>query len=647
MKKYFILSAVAALALASCTSDEYLGTPDDSKGESAIEFKSAKGVNSRAAQTGAAAAETLGKNFIVEGVKGTAAAEYKAMDVVFDNYLVVWGENTAGKTDDNTDDWAYVGKESSDHVTDINTLTSRTVDEQTLKYWDYSQEEYNFVAFSTGKLNMVNDTPVKNTSVKVTKIDLANSNNAAYTFTAKSADDFKECYYTDIVTVEKANYKEPVNLVFKNLSAKVRVGLYEVIPGYSVKDVYFYQDASTTIATGTTEKEATLYTTGSDNIAGSGTITVSYPTTGSANSSKDDYDKAHVDVTADTDPSAETMTALTFGTLTDNYTTKEHKEQAAGTKIFLGRTLSSATMAGAESDGYFTYVIPNTDPKALTLRVDYTLVARDGSEEEIKVHGATAVVPATYTAWQPNYAYTYIFKISDNTNGVTSTADGTPEGLFPITFDAMVTDIADASTAEQTTVTTVAMPAVTTYQYGHKQGAEYAAGDIYVQVQDKTDLNGSNKSYLYTLPSAKTEAEIISALQTGTTDGSGNVTGRSGLVLTNATSSLSTDITTIKGPDGNNIGVTAGEAAMFTATAGEYAFVYDFTSGDPTPSVLYTAVSFAKDAEKPSDFTTAYYKDHTGTAVVDADWDNSKAQIFYQKVTNNGRSYAVKVIHVE
>ena len=73
----------------------------------------------------------------------------------------------------------------------------------------------------------------------------------------------------------------------------------------------------------------------------------------------------------------------------------------------------------------------------------------------------------------PNYAYTYIFKISDNTNGWTGTASE-PSGLFPITFDAVVAEATDAN-AEQTTVTTVATPAITTYQQGHTSGTnEYS-----------------------------------------------------------------------------------------------------------------------------------------------------------------------------
>ena len=80
------------------------------------------------------------------------------------------------------------------------------------------------------------------------------------------------------------------------------------------------------------------------------------------------------------------------------------------------------------------------------MKVDYTLVSEDGSNETIKITGATVKVPAKYTNWQPNYIYTYIFKITEDTNGSTG---GSSTGLHPIVFDAMVTeDLTGSQTTE-------------------------------------------------------------------------------------------------------------------------------------------------------------------------------------------------------
>ena len=97
-----------------------------------------------------------------------------------------------------------------------------------------------------------------------------------------------------------------------------------------------------------------------------------------------------------------------------------------------------------------------TDPKSilpcgkvgeLTLKVDYTLVSTDGSGETINVKGATAKVADTYTDWTANKSFTYIFKISQKTNGSTGEGDN-GGGLYPIEFDGV--KIAEEGTGSNT-----------------------------------------------------------------------------------------------------------------------------------------------------------------------------------------------------
>ena len=124
-----------------------------------------------------------------------------------------------------------------------------------------------------------------------------------------------QCYYTDINTVEKANYGKPVTLTFKNMAAKIRVALYETVPGYSVKDVKFYTSdanptAPTDLGTGTSTT-ATLFTMGDDVLPQSGTVTVFYPRIGTThrnNTQDQDYNKASVTVT----PGGATSTTQAF-----------------------------------------------------------------------------------------------------------------------------------------------------------------------------------------------------------------------------------------------------------------------------------------------------------------------------------------------
>lgn len=639
MKKiYLILAAAVGMTLASCTSDEYVGT-NNPYGETAANDGSIRfGFNvqgmTRADIYGQAAATLLGNNFYVTGTKGTEAETSPSPTLVFDNYLVHFGANTAGKTASNTANWEYVGidqgadtklPENYDRV-----KLSSIEGAQTIKYWDYSAAQYDFLAFSTGtykavsKTTLTGDGRVADDEIGVTAMKHGTglaSSTVAYTFYVPTVDAIKNAYITDITTVEKANYKKEVQLRFKNLGSKIRIAMYETVPGYSVKDVQFYtvdagESPSDLGEKGTT---ATLISADANGLPTKGQINVYFPHVGTtskpgATGAKADYNKAAATVIATTTSSVKTQG---FGALASTkLKAKERAEKkwsgsafvAEDANVFLGRTLSDATFAGDKDADFYQTVFPVSSSSALTLRVNYTLVPIDGATETIVVKGAKAVVPATYTKWLPNYAYTYIFKISDNTNGWTGAATD-EAGLFPITFDAVVAEATDA-TAEQTTITTVATPSITTYQQGHdinKNEYSIATGkDIYVQVMDnKTatptlvgDLNDNTptptqkRALLYKLDNEKaTEALVMDALQNRkATMAVGNVTGRNGLTLTNDATNIDPAVTTIvNGPDDNPItqingtNILAGQVAKIAITAsgfaaGTYAFVYDYTT---------------------------------------------------------------------
>ena len=624
MKKNLFFVALAALALASCSDDTFVGenSPNlgSANGDGSIQFTYNIPNSTRAGEfVGATAADMLGGMFVVEGTKGSEQTNSPSTTVVFDNYLVGYGYNTAGTTKSNTNNWEYVGLEAG--ITGkLNSTTwgnlhngASDAKVQSIKYWDYSVDQYDFIAWSTGNREAIT-TAAEDGKIQVTRINTgATLASTGFQMTAFDADDLMQCYYTDIKTVTKTSgdYTKPVTLTFRNMAAKVRVALYETVPGYSVKEVKFYSAeaadpaAPSDLGTGTTTT-ATLFTPAgvANQMPQSGTVTVMYPRIGSsvrdATPQAVDYNKASVTVSA----GATKSSTQAFGELTNQYRDSEGNEPT-GTKVFLGKSLPAATFAGDATKNFYTAVIPNTDGKPLTLRVDYTLVSTDGSAEEIKVYGAKAVVPATYTKWLPNYAYTYIFKISDNSNGWTST-DHTKAGLFPITFDAVVTSFVDYN-AEQTTVTTVATPSITTYQQGHTYGTnEYSnsqkAGkdnttvkDLYVQVMDNrtatptaiTDLNGSKKSLLFKITKdaadyVASEAEVMDALQnrTNTWEATSPI-GRNGITLTTNSNIDNTVTTIVNGVDDQPItGISAGTVAKIDIDqleAGTYAYVYSST----------------------------------------------------------------------
>lgn len=590
MKKNLFFAAMA-IALASCASDDFVGennnSPNVPQNDSQITFGLGVNRTTRADIGGSEAAKLLGNNFYVMGTKGTEQGTSPSINPVFDNYLVHFTDNTAGTTESNTANWEYVGINPGTAPVASYPKLSTITGAQTIKYWDFSTAQYDFFAFSTGSKTPISTGTPTTGQIGVTKMaygaSLASSG-TAYTFTIPSEDALKDVYITDITKVLKASYGKEVTLKFKNLGSKIRMAFYETIPGYSVSDVKFYTvdaaDVPTDLASATKVNDATLISTAT--LPASGTIKVFFPSVGTDNKTNPDYLKVSTDVTV----GSTTATNHSFGTL--NYSAEENAE--ASGNFYLGRSLPDATFAGKAATQYYTTVFPVSSSNALTLRVDYKLTATDGSGETIQIYGAKASIPANYTVWQPNYAYTYIFKISDATNGWTTT-DATSEnsGLYPITFDAVVAEVTDAN-AEQTTVTTVATPSITTYQQGHtKSTNEYSKAtgkDIYAQVMNTavspaTLISGltATNSLVYELAEDATEAKVIDALVMRTTAVSeSNVTGRNGLVLTKKNVIDNTVTEIINGVDGNPISVSSGTAGKISISgltaAKSYAYVY-------------------------------------------------------------------------
>lgn len=657
--KYFFLAALAGMTLASCSDDVFVGdnSPnviEETTIDNGIRFGSGFRAVTRADKYDKDAADLLGSKFIVTGVKGDGAWDADQTDV-FKSYSVEWAQNTAGTTESNTSDWEYVGKTNNFGLTGA----------QAIKYWDFSQAAYNFAAYSLGVGDVTTSTYATGSAISIANEATANA--GAYTLEGNRAQ-LTACYITDMKTVAKGgtgtypegyNYGKEVTLEFRSLATKVRMAIYETIPGYSVKDVKFYTTDQTpaTMYDGTTNPATTHYATsttatlfGTNVFREAGTYTVKFPTIGSDNSGEDDYNKAHVTFTAAaTDATSSTQE---FGPL--NYTGAEDHEESGS---YLQRSSYSPSFAG--SGTYYQVMLPNEEGAVLEMCVDYTLVATDGGDENITVHGAKAFVPAVYTKWLPNYAYTYIFKISDNSNGWTNPNGSDPAGLFPITFDAVVLD--SEITGTQTTITTVATPSITTYQKGHvyDQSNSYEAGEIYVQVMNDGTLIGNldetdpfQKSYIYTLSADKTEADVMDALNirasvNGTT---GAITGRNGLVLTPGTLTFNeTDLNNklyIPGEDGNNIEVDKGEAAKFTAAASTYyAFVYQVSAGTAS-NVITTVYGTQPDDWSQGGYYTALNAERTdvaGDAAVGPFSDTTK---YYKKYIDLNNVYAVKVIKV-
>ena len=511
MNKFFLYAA-SALALASCSSDDFLGenSGNGQNALSAINFGGDAGKITRATSNTGNAAQMLDYQFKVYGVKKMSENEVDKFEPSFTNYSV-WYDD-AKNTTSNTNGWEYVGTKGTTHGKGNVTFK----DDQYIKYWDYAAEEYHFVAgspiyaFTYNKNEDANKVGMKIPSATIT--GLAGHINANNTETPLKTD---PVYVATPIIVAKKDYQKPVQFVFNRQQAMVRVGIYETIPGYSITEIkfYAYDDTDKGNLKATDKKNIILTSAKEDYFVGGSDVkgTITYNWTGATPSYTYAYSEGHT----------------------------KSKNWYAGKLTTLATTSTGdvATLYGSDQDmsdkGYFTVIPTPSATKAapILIKCDYTLSSDDLSGETIKVTGATAAIPAAFSKWEANTRYTYLFKISQNTNGYTGN-DPSKAGLYPITFDAVVKASTDAM---QGTVTTVSTPSITTYQDGSvtDNGIEYKSGKaIKVTV---TDANGKVQTLaaggtavgsvaVYKFTDAINEAEIQVKGTTGATAVTGEVT---------------------------------------------------------------------------------------------------------------------------
>lgn len=506
MNKFFI-AAASALALASCSSDDFLGEiqgNEQNGATSAINFGGDTGKITRATTKGNAAAELLENNFVVVGFKGSNEDAANNENYAFDHYNVNFKDGSAFSTESNRAGWEYVNQDMKVKGTEpYAPLAQSGASQQTIKYWDHSCKSYDFIAFSMGK-------GAASEYATPTHVDKDKLATAAYTLTG-NVNTLSECYISDMKTVTEPNYNDAsVSMSFRHLASKVRMALFETVPGYVISDVKFYTDPTSTT---TDNQEGSLI----GKFNNSGTLTVYFPTTGTDHAAEKDYNKAHVKFTAST-TAGETGVLDSKGFGAVNYNNQAEGTINAGS-TYLSQNAATPSYCGA---GYQNVLPSEGAASAITLRIDYKLTSVDGSNETINVKGATATVPAEYTEWKSGYAYTYIFKISQNTNGSTG---GTSTGLTAISFDAVVVD--DEANGLQETITTVSDNSITTYGYKDNKvttnGNEYVNGtDIYATVYSAGATVAPQKLYTVTLEDGATqtinEASVANALVKGTND---------------------------------------------------------------------------------------------------------------------------------
>ena len=673
MKKY-LLFATAALALASCTNESYLGTAEElatTKGEQPISFGFDVSAATRADNTGATAAASLGNQFLVYAEKNEANGDAPVTNgstthqLVFPNYQVNYAASTAYTTTSNTKDWEYVGyTHSSAYQSNVQTkdgdatAANASAEAQTIKYWDYSATNYVYTAVSAKQSDISSGYVkfVKNTS-GTTVYD------KGYTVTLTADADPTKLYFSDRQVIDHTGagsdrtavnkYGGNVTLKFRNGISQIRVGMYETIPGWSVTiNKFYYVDAAApTFPTMTSEGTDKFYANVPNLLTtDAATLTVTYINTGAR---------------------LNQPTIAVSGTNHNYIALGGADASATGLKANVELATSSATPTFNETSGAYTPVFPQeTNDKTLKLKIDYTLTA-PVTGETIKVVGATAEVPAEYLQWKPNYKYTYLFKISDNTNGDTGTPGTDPAGLYPITFDA-VEVVAEDGQAEY--ITTVSEPSITTfgavYVYDSEAAAtkfssyqtgedEYQAQtapdrlDIFATIMDGSDVVdftlGTNVNvYKATTTDATnfpiTEASVAESLAE-TSVGTKKITTE--LLNEDGSSCFSaapTKVDAVPGEDGIDESIKALKLTGVKATTTTTALVVEYIK---TAATYYTeTVSIADQTELTAYLATGkLYTNNTGTTEASATFDGSATYYRRTAVKSVGK-YAYKVIKV-
>ena len=422
MKKFAIATASLAL-LASCSSDtELTGKQEIETKANAIGFEvlNRNGIITKAGEGRANLHESGHYNFGVFAYKNNDSDGQEIMK----NYLVGYnGANVTGlcvgyfmdnvQTTLNTSNWAYEKLGSTDYTyegTDgyykkSDTFYMSNVANQYLKYWDKSSQSVEFYAYA----------PYINGDATAT-IDYS-SKTITIPIEDGYDDESKHEYMFAYNIVNNGEYGHEVQLNFKRISARLNIKFYEDVKGYKVDILNLMENDNSGVAAAPAKAVV-----GSDN-----TTTYEYGTL---------YHKGGAEIDfSDTNP---LLTVTGNPAETFNRDAQDHIKFAIPTETLT----EEKTDAKASATDY--YVIPANDDNTktgLTFHVTYKLTSED-TGETIIVRNATVHVKYDYCQWQPNYVYTYIFRITKSSTGSTGSTVIDPsdpsvgeQALYPIIFD--------------------------------------------------------------------------------------------------------------------------------------------------------------------------------------------------------------------
>lgn len=449
MKK-FIYLAVGVALMASCSSDFDLSEGGGNAGGSdVIGFQMRTGNTSRAT-TGLQSAGHY--NFGVFGYK-----ENDKVNPIMADYLVGYFDAAKGydpKTGstvgdqpgvaDGKSNWMYekmgygqfTGTYAGETV-NPNTPYASNNEGQYLRYWDKSADHTCFYAYA----------PYVNTGAKgktVTYVDGTpkGSSHDTYVLTIPNGtikhgfDDpstYEFMYASAKVLV--GDYGHDVSLKFNRLNAKVNIKFWEDIEGYSVRLI----DLTSAYGVAATPSIKN----------GGGSYGYQKGTIYTANGAKIQFNANAAFQSLKQYAGETTSDPLNFKTPTASLIGENRVMATPSPSTYYAIPKgSTAGVLPNDADNY-TDVGTLHDSLAktgLTFHVSYELISTTG--EKITVTDATVHVPKDYCNWEANKHYTYIFRITKNSNGSTGTTTPKPEdpevptvnALYPIVFDNCVVE---------------------------------------------------------------------------------------------------------------------------------------------------------------------------------------------------------------
>lgn len=295
--------------------------------------------------------QTLGHDFFLYGYKTLTADN---MPGVFTPYTVHYAANSAGSSEENTHNYYYVDPENNQYI----------------KYWDYSASEYrywgyvynpNITAYGDDKTLTIKGIAK---SINEPKAQDSEGNEIDYLISSLNV-------------VKKADFGKVVQLRFVHPYAKVRVMVYSgenLVAGNGTTsgDVI----ALSNISFGPNDASKQIVTAGD--------IAVNYPSSGDSDA----------EIYTISSPTNQDKFRYKDITLTSDNCTSDKAASA----------IPNETGATSATDYYYIHPLATgVEPTDFKFSASY-----NGDTK-------TAIVPAAYMNWKPNYSYTYIFKIFDGT----------------------------------------------------------------------------------------------------------------------------------------------------------------------------------------------------------------------------------------